>query len=76
MSYKTWQDSLDQIYPVVDGGPVEECYVFFVWLPNIEARLHQLPAALEDAVPEEEGRRGINVSSHTNKCANTDKTQG
>ncbi len=57
-SYKTLLDSLDQVYPVVDGGPVEECYVFFVWLPNIEARLHQLPAALEDAVPEEE-RRGM-----------------
>lgn len=38
---------------------MEECYVFFVWLPNIEARLHQLPTALEDAVPGEEGRRGI-----------------
>lgn len=47
-------DSLDQVYPVVDGGPVEERYVFFVWLPNIEARLHQISAALEDAVPEDE----------------------
>lgn len=47
-------DLLDQVYPVVDRSPVEERYVFFVWLPNIKARLHQLPAALEDAVPEEE----------------------
>lgn len=46
-------DSLDQVYPVVDSGPVEEGYVFFVWLPNIEARLHQLSAALEDTVPED-----------------------
>lgn len=52
-------DSLDQVYPVVDGGPVEECYVFFVWLPNIEARLHQLPAALEDAVPEEKRKHRV-----------------
>lgn len=43
--------SLDQVYPVVDGGPVEERYVFLVWLPNIEARLHQLSAALEDTIP-------------------------
>lgn len=50
-------DSLDQVYPVVDGGPVEERYVFFVWLPNIEARLHQVSAALEDAVPTDERRR-------------------
>lgn len=48
--------SLDQVYPVVDGGPVEECYVFFVWLPNVEARLHQLSAALKDAVPGDEGQ--------------------
>lgn len=55
---------------------MEECYVFFVWLPNIEARLHQLPAALEDAVPERErerDRRGIKVSSHTKTPASTDK---
>ena len=57
-------DSLDQVYPVVDAGPVEECYVFFVWLPNIEARLHQLPAALEDAVPEERGGESLK-SVHT-----------
>lgn len=42
---------LHQVYPVVDGGPVEKRYVFFVWLPNVKARLHQLSAALEDAVP-------------------------
>lgn len=50
-----WINSLDQVYPVVDGGPVQERYVFFVWLPNIETCLHQLPAALEDAVPKAEG---------------------
>lgn len=64
--YKTCLDSLDQVYPVVDGGPVEECNVFFVWLPNIETRLYQLSAALEDAVPGDEWRRGVKVSSHTN----------
>lgn len=44
-------DLLDQVYPVVDGGPVEECHVLLVRLPDVEARLHQLPAALEDSVP-------------------------
>lgn len=53
------EDSLDQIYPVVDGGPVEERYVFLIWLSNVKTRLHQLPATLEDAVPLGEGRRGI-----------------
>lgn len=43
--------SLDQVYPVVDGGPVEERYVFLVWLSNVKARLHQLSAALKDAIP-------------------------
>ena len=51
--------SLDQVYPIVDGGPVEERYVFFVWLPNVEARLHQLPAALEDSVPAAEGKEHL-----------------
>lgn len=44
-------DSLDQVYPVVDGSPVEERYVFLVWLPDVEACLHQLSAAFEDAIP-------------------------
>lgn len=59
-------DSLDQVYPVVDGGPVEKGYIFFVWLPNVEARLHQLPAALEDAVPEERGQSQIHVQTQIN----------
>lgn len=46
-----FDDSLDQVYPVVDGGPVEERHVLLVGLPDVEARLHQLPAALDDSVP-------------------------
>lgn len=57
-------DSLDQVYPVVDGSPVEKRYIFLVWLSNIKTSLHQLPAALEDSIPEQEERtRGINISS-------------
>lgn len=36
---------------------MEERYIFFVWLPNIEARLHQVSAALEDAIPKEKSRK-------------------
>lgn len=50
-------DSLDQVYPVVDGGPVEERHVLLVGLPDVEACLHQLPAALEDSVPA--NRQGV-----------------
>lgn len=73
-----WINSLDQVYPVVDGGPVKERYVFFVWLPNIETCLHQLPAALEDAVPKAEGGglKYVQISKYKcqiYKCTNINK---
>lgn len=46
---------------------MKERYVFFVWLPNIETCLHQLPAALEDAVPKAEGGGLKYVQMHKHK---------
>lgn len=45
-------DLLDQVYPVVDSGPVEERHILLVRLPDVEARLNQLPAALKDSISE------------------------
>lgn len=42
---------LDQVWAVVDGGPVQESDVLFVWLPDIISCLHQLLTALEDTEP-------------------------
>ena len=60
------RDSLDQVYPVVDGRPVQKCDVLFVRLTHIVARLNQLSASLEDPVPERARERSeVNLICHT-----------
>lgn len=43
---------LDQLGAIVDGRPVQQADVLFVWLPDIVSGFHQLFAALKDAEPE------------------------
>lgn len=48
---------LDQLWAVVDGRPVQQRDVLFVWLPDVISGLHQLLTALQDPKPDQ-GKTG------------------
>lgn len=43
---------LDQLWAIVDGCPVKQGHVLFVWLSDIISCFHQLLAAFQDAEPD------------------------
>lgn len=43
---------LDQLWAVVDGRPVQQSDILFVWLPDIISCFYQLLTALKNAKPD------------------------
>lgn len=48
---------LDQLWAIVDGGPVKQGHIFFVRLSHVVSCFHQLLAAFQDTKPDRSHNR-------------------